>query len=105
MPKVHYFSSTGEAYDCSQCDDGIENGDVLVVESENAVAILMEAWPAALEGKYAGENFHVFDSDHDITKVYQYGGAPREYKDYSESKKLAIIEQEKLPCNMRGVTT
>lgn len=48
MPKVHEFGSTGEAYDASQCDDNISDGDVLVVPSERVVGVLVRAWPVAV---------------------------------------------------------
>lgn len=96
MPTAHYFDSTGEAYDASQCDDNIHNGDVLVVKNEHAVAILIEAWPAALEDKLKGENFHVWNPDFDIRHVEQYGSEALTYKDYSESVTLAKQEVEKL---------
>ncbi|WP_199570569.1 hypothetical protein [Streptomyces murinus] len=47
-PKVHRFDSTGDAYDATQWNDEIRDGDVLVVESEGVVGILRSAWPAAL---------------------------------------------------------
>lgn len=50
-PKVHYFHDDCEAYDASQCDEGIHNGDVLVCAS-SPVAILIEAWPTQVnEGR------------------------------------------------------
>jgi hypothetical protein len=45
---THYFDSTGEAYDESQTEDYIKDGDVLVVESERVVGFLLKAWPTAL---------------------------------------------------------
>ena len=57
-PKVHTFDSSVEAYDASQCDDDIANGDVLVVLSEDAIAILVEAWPVAISPEMSGESFH-----------------------------------------------
>lgn len=48
MPNVHTFESTGEAYDASQCDDAIRDGDVLVVASEGVIGFLAAAWPIAI---------------------------------------------------------
>jgi hypothetical protein len=62
VPTVHEFESTSCAYDMSQCDDAIHDGDVLVVRSENAVAILLSAWPTAVTALVAGEHFHVPES-------------------------------------------
>lgn len=45
--KTHAFESTGEAYDAVQCDDDIDNGDVLDVASEGVVG-LAYTWPVAV---------------------------------------------------------
>jgi hypothetical protein len=44
---VHRFGSTGEAYDACQCDEGIRDGDVLVVEPEGVVGVA-DTWPFAV---------------------------------------------------------
>jgi hypothetical protein len=41
--KVHTFTSEEEAYDASQCDESIADGDLLVVGG--VVAVLVQAWP------------------------------------------------------------
>jgi hypothetical protein len=46
--RVHTFGSTLEAYDASQTDDGIRDGDVLAVPSEGVYGLLLEAWPVAV---------------------------------------------------------
>lgn len=63
MPVIHTFADTREAYDASQirdqqfCDweaeDGriiqpIEDGDILVAESEQVVGYLVKAWPVSV---------------------------------------------------------
>lgn len=53
--KLHKFSSTSEAYDCTQCgctfdaDKEIEvkNGDLLVIEAEQVVGVA-DTWPFAV---------------------------------------------------------
>ena len=55
--KVHTFASSGEAYDASQTDDAIKDGDVLHVPSEGSAAVLLAAWPTAVtEGYVPGVN-------------------------------------------------
>lgn len=44
---VWFFTSTGEAYDVSQCDDRINDGDLLVVPTERVAGVLVKAWPVA----------------------------------------------------------
>ncbi|WP_039828106.1 hypothetical protein [Nocardia testacea] len=44
---IHTFASTGEAYDRSQFDDAIEDGDILIVPSEGVAGWLEQAWPIA----------------------------------------------------------
>lgn len=54
-PTVHTFDSTGDAYDASQTDDAIRDGDVLHVPSEEVTGFLHQAWPVAvtpLVGKF-----------------------------------------------------
>lgn len=47
--RVHGFESAGAAYDMTQCDDRIKDGDILVVKSAGIVGILYDvAWPVAL---------------------------------------------------------
>jgi hypothetical protein len=47
-PRVHRFDSTIEAYNATQWNDEIRDGDVLVIASEKVVGFLNRAWPAAL---------------------------------------------------------
>jgi hypothetical protein len=56
MTSVFHFESTGEAYDASQVNEEIKDGDVLVVKSERVVGFLFQAWPVALTEEF-GE-FH-----------------------------------------------
>lgn len=44
---VHFFHTSGEAYDACQCRDDIENGDVLVIVSERVVGVA-DTWPVAV---------------------------------------------------------
>ncbi|MCC9309889.1 hypothetical protein LN042_22925 [Kitasatospora sp. RB6PN24] len=46
-PAVHRFDSTAEAYDATQCDEEIRDGDVLVIEAESVVGFLVKAWPVS----------------------------------------------------------
>ena len=46
--QVHTFSSTGEAYNRSQTDDSIRDGDILYIPDEGVVGFLMAAWPVAV---------------------------------------------------------
>jgi hypothetical protein len=55
-PAVHVFASSADAYDASQCDEAIRDGDILSVPSESTAAVLAGAWPVAVTLK-AGE-FH-----------------------------------------------
>lgn len=44
---IHYFDSSGGAYDACQCDDEIHTGDVLVIDNEHVVG-LADTWPVAV---------------------------------------------------------
>ncbi len=49
MPLAHIFNTTREAYDASQCDDNIKDGDILIALKENVVGFLFDiAYPVAL---------------------------------------------------------
>ena len=43
----HAFTSTGNAYDATQCDEAIKAGDTLVVLGEGVIGIAM-TWPFAV---------------------------------------------------------
>ncbi len=98
-PTAHYFESTGEAYDASQTQDEIKNGDVLVVPHDTTngpivVGILVEAWPVAI-GDQAG-NFHTpKDGSWDWSRVDRVGGRGAPY-DMTASLELARAELAKL---------
>ncbi|MFI8742187.1 hypothetical protein ACQKD8_22325 [Pseudomonas sp. NPDC077405] len=47
------FESSGDAYDATQCDVSIENGDPLVIQDEGVVGLAW-TWPVAVTVK-AGE--------------------------------------------------
>lgn len=49
--KTHYFDSSGDAYDETQCSDEIKNGDLLVIKAERIVAIA-DTWPFAVTKEY-----------------------------------------------------
>jgi hypothetical protein len=64
-PAVHTFDSTGEAYDATQTDDSINDGDVLLIPSENVAGFLFKAWPVAITPEHGA--FHTLDTDADVT--------------------------------------
>lgn len=55
------FEDTETAYNASQCCTEIHTGDVLVVEAEQAVAFMWQAWPCAVTAAH-GE-FHRAEGD------------------------------------------
>ena len=62
---VWYFRDSGEAYDATQVDERIKNGDVLIVPSEKVAGVLVEAWPVAVTEAFG--HFHQFSKDADIS--------------------------------------
>ncbi|TPL66590.1 hypothetical protein [Mesorhizobium sp. B2-4-1] len=68
--KVHFFDSTGDAYDCTQCMEDIENGDTLVIPDEKVVG-LADTWPVAVTA-HAG-NLHSLDDGNFETYLHQFG--------------------------------
>lgn len=94
--QTHTFEDTGEAYDASQCNDNIKNGDVLICTEDRVVGILMEAWPVAVTIERG--HFHTLaegSSWSHIRQTPEYQG-DEHFKDYSESETLAHkIRQER----------
>jgi hypothetical protein len=52
--KIHTFTSEVEAYNASQCDESIADGDLLIIghppEATAIVAVLVKAWPTVVLG-------------------------------------------------------
>lgn len=49
--KIHFFESTGKAYNACQCSDEIKTGDILFIPSEGVVGIA-DAWPVAVTANH-----------------------------------------------------
>ncbi len=88
-PAVHTFNSTGEAYNRSQYDDSIKDGDVLHVPSEGVTGFLQDAWPIALHHNGSPGEFHGLNSNagEDVHSLFGGGAKGQEHglKDYSET--------------------
>jgi hypothetical protein len=80
MPTVHTFPSTGAAYDASQADDTINDGDVLHVPAEGVTGVLYKAWPVAVTPAHG--HFHTVAPMFDLRWID--GGA------YEASLELAL---------------
>ncbi|MFE5853167.1 hypothetical protein ACFQ61_08095 [Streptomyces sp. NPDC056500] len=59
-PKVWPFQSTSDAYDATQCDPRILDGDVLLIENEKVIGIAY-TWPFALTAHFG--DLHVTTCD------------------------------------------
>ena len=81
MVQIHEFNDTGEAYDASQCDDNIKDGDILVTKT-GVVGIMCKAWPVAITAN--AESFHQPMPGETIATVFP-------EVDYTES--LQVAEQ------------
>lgn len=92
-PRVHTFETTSEAYNRSQVDDSIRDGDVLTVPSEGAVAVMVSAWPTAITDNASGEAFHKLGTGIDWGAVPNLRGG---MDDYRPSAELARAELGKL---------
>ena len=58
MVNVHFFYSSGDAYDATQCNEEIKNGDVFVIPSEKVIGVA-DTWPIAVTKEYG--KFHTFE--------------------------------------------
>lgn len=90
-PVEHSFDSTAEAYNMSQTWDAIQDGDILIVPSENVVGVMIEAWPVAVS-ENTGE-FHKLDDDIDWSAIPTLTDTP---KDYSQSFEMAVNALDRL---------
>jgi len=88
MAKVHEFGSTGEACAASQKNEQIVDGDVLLVRSEHAMAVVCEVGPVAVDG-FTGRAFPTHDETWDWSAAKQVTGIGDAVKNYSESATLA----------------
>lgn len=84
MNQVHVFNelSTGDAYDETQVNDDIKDGDIIVCNGGKSVAILVEAWPTSVKGEQ-GE-FHGMKDD--VSWETLYDGK------YAEAYKIAMAQ-------------
>ncbi len=51
MKPVHEYDNTVDAYDYCQCDDDLNDGDILHIPSEKVVGIV-STWPMAITKEY-----------------------------------------------------
>ena len=86
-PRVHVFATGADAYNASQTRDDIRRGDVLHVPSESAVAVMVSAWPTALDMSTAGSAFHALADGIDWHAIPRVDGSGSD--DYSASADVA----------------
>ncbi|WP_287118322.1 hypothetical protein [Mesorhizobium sp.] len=70
--RIHFFDSTGDAYDMTQCDENIKNGDTLVIVDEKVVG-LADTWPVAVT-EHSG-NLHILSDGQFETYLHEFGEA------------------------------
>jgi len=93
MATIHYFDDTGEAYDASQCDDKIKDGDVLVGLDDQVVGFLFQAWPVAVTEGHG--HFHTLKEDAgNLRSDDVVSGRP--LVNYQESADAALNEYHRL---------
>lgn len=79
-PQIWRFEDSGEAYDASQSDDRISDGDILVCE-DGVIGFLCSAWPVAVSDERG--SFHRM-ADPSSTTI--------DGQDYSRSIAMAVNE-------------
>lgn len=83
--KTHYFYESGSAYDACQCSEGISDGDILVIESEEVIGVA-GTWPVAVTVKN-GE-LHTLAAGRTVEDVFD--KEPEMVEGYKQAVKLAI---------------
>lgn len=96
--QIHFFNSTGEAYDATQCDENIKNGDILVVRSECVVG-LADTWPVAVTHHHGA--FHVLTDGNFGTYRHQFGSNAGELVFTDQQVELAKAVAAGLGFNFR----
>ena len=84
--KIHSFSYSSTAFDAANINLSVQNGDVLVVESEQIVAVAC-TWPFAVTVNRSEMND--FTLDEPITK-------PQVLMDFVNSIRAAVAEAKRL---------
>ena len=69
-PKVYTFDSTEDAYDTSQTNDAIHDGDIFFIPSEAVVGIMYQAWPVAIFYKKEPGQFHILKKPGSENETY-----------------------------------
>ena len=102
MTTVHTFASSREAYDASQTHDDIRDGDLLIVPDERAVAVMVQAWPTALDREHAGTSFHVAADGLDWAHVQPLDpdDGPRDYSRAVEIARRWIRQTDGIVANV-----
>jgi len=94
--RIHTFDNTSEAYERTQTDETISDGDLLVVVSENVVGYLLEAWPVAVTEE-AGCFHRVVPGDDALVDVrWKYEASIRDAEDVARVVRLLKIERERV---------
>jgi hypothetical protein len=73
MQTLHFFNSTSQAYNATQCSDEIKTGDVLAILSEQVIG-LAYTWPIAITTRY-GE-LHTVNEWTNISALKEDNGEP-----------------------------
>lgn len=92
--QVHTFTTTAGAYNASQTRDDIHDGDVLYVPSENAIAIMVSAWPTALTPEHAGGAFHELAGDVTWDSVPNLDGGLDDYRASADLARRTLAARE-----------
>lgn len=97
--KVHTFTSTGDAYDETQCNENIANGDILVIESEGVVGIA-DTWPFAIT--QALGQLHRFKDEIDVPKAIFVLDQPliNWQASFDEAKRIALEKGFKISSTL-----
>lgn len=63
------FDTTGQAYDACQTDPRIQDGHMLIIESQNVIGIA-STWPVAVTEKYGKLHYYLGKTDSTIEDVF-----------------------------------
>lgn len=89
--RAHIFDSTGEAYDATQCDQNIKNGDVFLIPSEKVVGVAY-TWPFAVSKEHGKLHYPMED-------IVEFS---KSFRKEEEANIVSGIENAKKVCEQLG---
>lgn len=100
-PNVWVFDTTDGAYNTTQVDDQIKDGDVLLVPSEGVAGWMCEAWPTAVT-ETAGA-FHTLSGDGRANYAEKIAQVEAVWAGYRVAERRGTLDLEAAVANVAAI--